>query len=316
MSKNNNRIPIIRYPQFLKLHAEINYCKRLTPIAGEPHCMSLEGQTGAGKTTLARDYTNMFPRQETPLGAVIPVFYVETPSPVTVKSMASYMLQQIGDPAAERGTLTSMNTRLVGLMRDCKVELVIIDEFNHLVDSKTDRILHSVSDWLKMLIKKTGIPFLVVGIEGQVTRVLNANKQLSRLFASRHILQPFEWNNKDSETIETFATFIRFVEEAIMPATTDIHRSEFLSRLYYATDGVVAHIMNLYHLAAVLAQDRNETTIPLAIFSVAFEKRLRQHSRKSDNPFLIPPDQKFQIPASEMPNYVPNIPISHVFTTH
>jgi len=75
-------------------------------------------------------------------------------------------------------------------MIDCQVELVILDDFHHLIDKETNRILEQVSDWLKVLIKETGIPFLVVGIDGKVERILDANAQLSRLFAVRQT-----WNH-------------------------------------------------------------------------------------------------------------------------
>ena len=102
---------LIFYPRFMELHKKIRRCQDLSRIAGEPQCMSLEGVTGAGKSTLVRNYAEQFPRCETEEGTVIPVFYLETPSPVTVKGMASVLLEKLGDPAAHKGTLWSMNSR-------------------------------------------------------------------------------------------------------------------------------------------------------------------------------------------------------------
>lgn len=89
--------------------------------AGEPHCMSLEGVTGASKSTLIRSYLQVFPRFETDRGTQIPVFYISTPSPVTVKGMAATMLAAMGDPAAHRGALWSINTRLIHFLQACGV---------------------------------------------------------------------------------------------------------------------------------------------------------------------------------------------------
>ena len=72
---------LIRYPRFKDLHRDIRECQELSRLAGEPQCMSLEGITGAGKTTLIRDYAAMFPRIEEEDGMRIPVFCLETPSP-------------------------------------------------------------------------------------------------------------------------------------------------------------------------------------------------------------------------------------------
>lgn len=157
---------LIRYPRFKALHNDIRECQEMSRLANEPQCMSLEGVTGAGKSTLVQDYVALFPRVEQSDGTRIPIFYAETPSPVTVKGMAATLLAHLGDPAAHHGTLWAMNFRLIHLMMACQLELVILDDFHHLIDKETNRILEQVSDWLKVLIKETGIPFLVVGIEG------------------------------------------------------------------------------------------------------------------------------------------------------
>jgi Cdc6-like AAA superfamily ATPase len=198
---------LIRYPRFKALHQDMRECQALSRLANEPHCLSLEGVTGAGKSTLVRDYAALFPRIEEAAGTRVPVFYVETPSPVTVKGMAATMLASLGDPAAHTGALWSMNFRLVRLMKACQVELVILDDFHHLIDKETNRILEQVSDWLKVLIKETNIPFLVVGIEGKVEPILEANAQLSRLFAARQTLTPLHYHQTDEASLQEFARF-------------------------------------------------------------------------------------------------------------
>ena len=73
---------------------------------------------------------------------------VVAPSPFTVKGMAARMLELIGDLAAHRGPLWAVNSRLIDYLKLCRVQLVILDDFHHLVDKETDRVLETVSDWL------------------------------------------------------------------------------------------------------------------------------------------------------------------------
>lgn len=265
----------------------------MSGLANEPQCMSLEGITGAGKSTLMQDYAALFPRIEQCDGTRIPIFYVETPSPVTVKGMAATLLARLGDPAASRGALWSMNFRLIHMMVDCGVELVILDDFHHLIDQETDRILEQVSDWLKVLIKETQIPFLVVGIEGKVERILEANAQLSRLFAVRQTLAPFRCDPLDDSSIQEFGLFVQHAEQAIgasLPVT--IPRLELLYRLYYATEGVVGNLMNLLRYTALLTRQRDQNIITLSDLADAFDKRLAKHVKKK-NPFLTDPNKAF-----------------------
>lgn len=289
---------LIRYPRFKALHRDIGECQEMSRLSSEPQCMSLEGVTGAGKSTLVRDYAALFPRLEETDGTRIPIFYAETPSPVTVKGMAATMLAHLGDPAAHRGTLWSMNFRLIRLMIACQVELVILDDFHHLIDKETNRILEQVSDWLKVLIKETGIPFLVVGIAGKVECILEANAQLSRLFAVRETLEPFRYDLADETSIREFAHFVHYAEQAIaIPLLETLPRLELLHRLHYATDGVVGNLMNLLRYAALLTRRQHQTTIDLETVAAAYEKRLAKHLKRRTNPFQTPANEQFIVPA-------------------
>ena len=277
---------LIRYPRFKALHQDMRECQALSRLANEPHCLSLEGVTGAGKSTLVRDYAALFPRIEEPSGTRVPVFYVETPSPVTVKGMAATMLARLGDPAAHTGALWSMNFRLVRLMTACQVELVILDDFHHLIDKETNCILEQVSDWLKVLIKETNIPFLVVGIEGKVERILDANAQLSRLFAARQALAPFRYDQADEASLQEFARFVRYAEEALAIALPEtLPRADLLLRLHIASQGVVGNLMNLLRYAAWLTRQQQGDTIALSTLAAAFDKRLSKHLKYQPNPF-------------------------------
>ena len=288
----------IMYPRLKELDQEICRCQQLSRVAGEPQCIALEGSTGAGKTTLIQQYAAGFPRRETRLGTRIPVFYLETPSPATVKTMASVMLERLGDPAAHIGTIGSLNSRLIKLLQACEVELVILDDFHHLIDTETDRVLAKVSDWLKVLIKETGIPFLVVGIEGKVERILQANAQLSRLFAARETLAPFAWRPEQPTTIQAFHTFVSTLESCVgKPLTTTVPRTELLYRLYYCTDGVVGNVMNLLRYAVKLTEEQSQITLELPLLRQAFEKRLAKHMRGKVNPFSWSADERFMAPA-------------------
>jgi hypothetical protein len=276
---------IIKYPRFKDLHDDIRLCQQMTQIAGEANCMALEGDAGAGKSTLVQDFASSFPRAETEDGTEIPVLYVETPAPVTVKRMASYLLEVMGDPAYDSGTLTSMDVRLVGLIADCKVQLIILDDFHHLIDQETKRVLAKVSDWLKVLIKETKVTFLVVGKKGSIETILLTNSQLSRLFAIRRTLDPFNWDPDSPEDQEEFDTFIRYLEKARLPIDEKLPRNEVLCRIYYATRGVVANIINLFNLSTAFAEKAGDQEIRTDHLLAACEERLMMHAKLRINPF-------------------------------
>lgn len=280
---------IIRHPRFRELHARITECWEATAAGSEPECLCLIGATGVGKTTLVQSYAAAFPRYETEWGTRSPTLYLETPHPVTVKGMTAALLHALGDPRAFKGTQPEMNARLQGYIADCGVQLVILDDFHHLIDKQTNRILRHVSEWLKVLIKNTGVVYVVVGIEGEVERILDANPQLSRLFV-REYLQPFPWQPDDRITITEFARLVSFVQE-VLDATMAEEEPVFVSlfRLHLATSGVMSNILNLFRKAQRI-QQRNglaDQPLTLGVLAQAYSERLLPHIGRA-NPFLNP----------------------------
>jgi len=278
------RSALIRYPRFNELHQDIQLCQEATRLTGDPSCMALEGFSGTGKSTLVRAYAAEFPRYDAEDGTRIPIFYLETPSPVTVKAMATHMLTELGDPGAHKGTLPMMNARLIHYLKVCQVELVILDDFHHLFDAETNRILARVSDWLKVLIKETGIPYLVVGIQNTVETILRANQQLSRLFAVRETLSPLSVDNEAAA--KDFQLFLLYAQEAVgMSISGELSQSDLLARMHYATDGIVGNIMNLLRFAALLAERADQEVLTVTLLDQAYNKRLKRHVLKEANPF-------------------------------
>lgn len=276
---------MIRYARLAQLYEDIAECCQLSQDTSEPHCMALEGRTGAGKTWWIRSYAAEFPRTEDEGGTQIPVFYAGLPSPATVKTSASRLLEALGDPAFEKGTLGGMTARLTRLIGACGVKLVILDDIHHLIAPDTDKVLEQVSHWLKTLIKDTGVPFLVIGIEGRVERVLRSNPELSRLFAVREKLEPFAWNVRDPNALEEFDHFVELAEGVVGGTLSpELERKEWLWRLHYASDGVVSYLIQL--LRAALLRAGKERSMSRVLLEAAFAKRLAKIFPQKLNPFL------------------------------
>lgn len=292
------RIP---YRRFDELESDILQCQTMSKKAGEAHCMSLEGESGAGKSTLAQHYAKQFQRIETPDGTQVPVFYVQVPSPATVKGLAAAILEKLGDPAAHSGTLWSMNFRLAKLLVACKTELVILDDIHHLIDRDTDRVLRTVSDWLKVLIKETKVPFLIVGIPNTVDRILQENEQLARLFPVRERLEPFPWDNGNSR-----GDFTRFVEDAARAISLrlDLYglpREELLLRIHCATGGRISYVMALLRYATQEAVRQQQDCIDARILAKVFDKYLLGRIIAT-NPFAQSIGDKFTLPDPPVQN--------------
>jgi predicted AAA+ superfamily ATPase len=274
----------IKYPRLKKLHGKIEFCRDFSKIAAEPECMLITGTKGAGKTTLIEWYASEFPVRESPDKRIVPVLVVTVPSPATVKGLAAAMLAALGDPAADKGAVSSITLRLRKYLKECEVELIILDEFQHFDDRQTKNVLKTISDWLKNLINETHLPIILAGMPGCESVLENkGNEQLKRRFSSRKQIAPFAW---DTEHVDEFKQLLKRIDDAL-PLLKDSHLAEATTAflIHSATDGVINYVMKLLRWAAKLALESGLEQIDHSILAQAYEKRLAQDFIKRPNPF-------------------------------
>ncbi len=277
---------LIAYPRFVSLVSDMLECLELTQLSGEPHCMSLEGDTGVGKTKLVRTFGSVLRSQHPNRMGQDPFLYAVVHKPARMKAVASSILKALKDPLAGKGTEWSMNFRIIDLTQERGVRAVVLDDAQHFVDQVRGLPLYEVADWLKYIVKETGVTFYLIGITGKVNPVIETNPQLSRLFAVRECLEPFVWNAKDAETIVTLGKFVQIAEAKFgLPLTGQLPRQELLYRIHYATGGFVGNMINLFRLSGRYAQKIGQEELSLAALSWGFRKRLAKHLSLPNDPF-------------------------------
>jgi hypothetical protein len=201
--------------------------------------------------------------------------------------MSTEMLISINDPLAEKGDQGSKNRRLIYFIRDNPdITLVIIDEFQHLIEVGTKKVLYYVSDWLKYLIKATKKPFLVVGLEGKIKEIMAENPQLDDLFEVEPF-NPFSFDNAKPETIQEFGAFLVDMEKLIgleLPWRSD-EDYDLVYRIYYATNGTIRSIKKFLFMAAKKANEKNADRLEMEILCEVFQKQIEKGLKKKHNPF-------------------------------
>src|ERR1700690_2376306 len=146
---------VIQSPGFKNIITRINECHERSKYTSEPRCLFITGETGYGKTTIGKFYAKDYPRVVKADGTIVPVLRSTISSPATIKSMGTWLLRDLGDPMPDRGTTPSITMRLCKLIKECRVELLILDEFQHLIDKDTEKVLKSSADWLKNILNDT-----------------------------------------------------------------------------------------------------------------------------------------------------------------
>ncbi len=275
----------ITFPRFNRVLDKIAYCHAHSKIAAEPECLLITGVQGAGKTTLCRAYARRHPRTVTREGKVIPVLSTSAPSITTKKSLPTRLLHDLGDGAAERGTSVTQTLRIIKLVKDCGVELIILDEFQHFIDSDSNVVLVNISNWLKDLINVTEKPVVLVGMPHSEV-VLTANPQLERRFSMRESLEPFGWDTSSKQ--DEFRSFLKHLDGKLpFPKRSNLASYELAFRIYCATNGFIGYVMKLVRRAAILAVDMKMERVDMELLAESYDERLSSRRPRFANPFRV-----------------------------
>lgn len=284
------------YPLFHLVLTDIDRCHYSPKIKGkdDPDCLLLVGNTGSGKTTILETYLESYPRKDTDDGSIVPVMYTLIPPPASVKGLVTNMLEKLGDPLYEKGSTIVQTIRLYRLLNECKVELIILDEFHHFIDRESKKVLVTLCDWLKSLIVNTKIPVVLFGMPISENILKVDNWQLSRRFNYRHNLVPFP---QDEAGLNLFRGFLSEIEGQLpLLGKSNLAGKSLSERIYYATDGTIGHVMTLIRKGATYAIEHDSSCIDLDILHATYWKYLKHEKLfKKTDPFL---EDKFDMEAS------------------
>ena len=242
----------------------------------EVPCLSIVGNAGVGKSTVALRLLNKYPPIETKDGANIPVLHLTIPSNATHHTMAQALLESLGDPRWQSGSTADKTQRALGLLRDCEVQLIICDEFHHLYDNNKERILKNEANWIKTLIIKSKISMVIMGGETSI-EIIKVNEHLDRRVNRRRVLERFQNDSEFEKVLYALERELPLDEQSLLwtPGMVD--------RIYEATDGIPARVFDLVKSAAITAVEQGLPKVDRATLASAYVDCLR-HLRSADRP--------------------------------
>lgn len=246
---------LVPHQAFERAVARITQCFEYAQSTSEPVCLAVLGESRTGKSRVLEECCSQHPRHRTTEGHTIPILRVTTPSKPTVKSLAELMLHAIGDPAALSGTENRKTLRLHKLMRACSTRMLMIDEFQHFYDKGSNRIMHHVADWLKILVDETHVALVVSGIPS-CRAVLDQNTQLAGRFLAPAIMPRLDWNN-DPDRAEFIAILGAFHESLSITGfdLPPLDGEEMAFRCYCGTGGLIGLLAKFLRQAVWNALD-------------------------------------------------------------
>lgn len=287
---------VITSDEFMLAYKGIQQCAERSIAYKEPIGSMLLSEGGLGKTTLCQALITQMPSsikiENDRKKRIIPAFYVEVPSPATVKSLAITMLNKLGDPSFDIGTTKYLTSRLTYLLIQCETKLVFLDEFHHLFDRKatSTRMNITVGNWIKTLVNETGISFCLVGLP-PFADLIQVDTQIARRFSFHYKLSPLTLGTKD-----TYGTIYLFLHEIAKKAFE--HNTSFDPELdsnllglqiFAATKGYHSYVMSLVRESIVIALKDSRSIVTQNDFSQAWELGITLFiSDFKQDPFSMP----------------------------
>lgn len=243
----------------------------------------LMGPSGVGKTQVCKSfYAKHLPYQE-PERTVIPVLSFTMPANPLGKALYQKALSEFGADYT-MGTESTLELRLIKLLKTCKVKVLVVDEAQHLIDRGGKKMHEKSADNLKNLMTEAGIAIILVGTD-RVQELLKVNEQLRRRFSSQIQLKP--WGPVAEVDINQVAGVLQalLANPAIELDHQHLIEFKFAKCLAYGSGGRISYIVKLVCWAVKSAYDRKSKILEMHDFERAFESAVWSSVAPKDNPF-------------------------------
>ena len=136
--------------------------------------------------------------------------------------------------------------------------MVIFDEFQHLIDSDTDRIAYRAADTVKTLLENNVCPLVMCGVS-HAERVLHTNGQLMNRARPTVMMRPANWGSQDDQL--AFRLFLNELEDVLgLPTQSGLAELGTAHRIHHVSRGLYGHASNLVREALLRRHLAGNTT--------------------------------------------------------
>jgi len=263
----------------------LRYNKQFT---GEPQCMLLTGDTGTGKSSLIRHYMSKSPEQMGHGFIHKPLLVSRIPSKPTLESTMVELLKDLGQFGStdriHKSSAESLTEALIKCLKRCETELIIIDEFQELIENKTREKRNQIANRLKYISETAKIPIVLVGMPW-AAKIAEEPQWASRLLVRRSI--PY-FKISDESDRQHFISFIKGLAKRMPFAIQPKLEARYtMCALFASCYGSIRALKHLLDESVKQALAANSETLLHEHIAVAFALFYPDQV----NPFLQPIDE-------------------------
>lgn len=288
--KNNYVIYSLNEPIINAVHQMLDN----KSIGGEQFSMLLTGDAGSGKTALATYIRDKYNDKTNPYK----ILFTRVPSKLSVQHLIREMLSQLeslqSKSILKKESDKALTERLITYIKELDVQLIIINEFQELLEFKSIAEQQAIANTLKLISEEALVPFLFVGMPW--SEKITDDSQWSSRLAYKAELPYFKLSDDDSMPV-----YLEFLHELSKTLPFDIEfdltEEIYAFPLFSISKGETRIIKRLITEAIICMCHAGENTLNIKHFKQAY-RRFDNSSQK--NPFELPIDD---IPISEIDCY-------------
>jgi len=229
--------------------ARVEEVLKLPAGARHEHCLHISGGARVGKTAIARALLRKYPPSRTRQGLRIPLGYMVMPSIPDQCAIAQTMLWWLGDPTwNHRRAKTERFFHVVDVLDELGVEAMLVDDFQHLVDTRGLKVQHAAADFFKEIAFYAKRPFIYLGL-ARMAKVFEANEQLGGRKEAPIRVRHLDWSIETDRAL--FVETTGKVMEALSSRIVGIDWSDLATnfRWYCSTGGRMGYVVRVLRSA-------------------------------------------------------------------
>lgn len=260
----------IPYPVITSIFDDFDRLRLNKELGAEPQCMLITGDTGSGKSSLVKAYQSKVNCAACSGFVSVPLLVSRIPAIPCLESTLVELLNDLGQFGSEnrkqKKNEKNLTLSLIKLLKRCKTELIIITEFQELIEFKNGTKLLEIANRLKYISEDSGIPIVLVGMPW-AAKIAEEPQWNSRLMIKRNI--PYF---KLSKGIAPFVQMLKgFANRMPLREVPKLENEKTALALFAASDGCLRTLKNILNEALKQAFYMDETTLTNQHLSCAYQ---------------------------------------------
>ncbi|WP_108126756.1 TniB family NTP-binding protein [Saccharospirillum mangrovi] len=246
-------------------------------------CLLLTGESGSGKSAIAKHYLEKNPIVEEKDRKHIPVLHYELRTISTPQEFIRSLLIAVGDPQQGQNArnYSTLYDRLLVLLKVTGVELLILDEVQVIIERRSAKVVTGIADLFKDLIKDTQIPIVFMGMPWS-SHLVDSNQQLKGRISYRFSIPPYRISSKPFR--DDYRRLLMMLSNAYeFDKKIALEETSISLRIFCATSGNLRATANLFRDALIMSEMKN-ISVDLNLLSEVMEL---YGVPPEENPFLL-----------------------------